>query len=782
MRTSRVLEVCKRLAAMNADEFCVRANQEVAKRWDLALSRIGQRFSEDVDASATGGTGRFFFSHEEVPGILNCLRERLPEVPEEAVERAERICQHRFDLLGYEDVHYGPQIDWHFDAVHAKRAACRPWFLVPYLDYDQVGDAKVVWELNRHQHLVALAKAYRFTDEARYAEELFRQWYDWQAQNRYPLGINWASSLEVAFRSLSWLWVWNLMDGCPVVPHSFSYDLQRALTVNARHIERYLSTYFSPNTHLLGEGVGLFFIGLLCPESPSARRWQERGWQIILREAQRQVLADGVHFEQSTYYHTYALDFFLHTRVLAVRNGVSVPLTFDHTLQKMLEVLCSLGKVGPLPQFGDDDGGRVFDSRRNHGEHMLDPLLTGAVLFNRPELKPVTNRIHEELIWLLGANAARRFDEFSVGQPGATSFSLESSGVYVMSSGEPAAQRLVLDAGPQGAGRAGHGHADALSVQLAINGQEVLIDPGTFVYVDSAGGRNLFRGTKGHSTVVVDGQDQTEPAGPFLWHGSTDGSVDCWVTGKSFDLFVGSHGGYARLTEPVVHRRTVFYLKPHFWLVRDVLKGTGLHRAEVSWHFAPGSLARIPGGVRYVSRGQAALTLLHTANQDCSSEISCGWYSPVYGRRQSAPVHGVFAHAHLPMEFATLLIPECRTSSRPHALQAFHSEDNDCPVQSYRFYMNNRTHRVFFSDRTDTWRVGSCVSNARFVYYSTTPSDEMYQYVVCDGSFLEVNGCRIFASDLPVAKSEGCSGASGDSLSFWTESEPGLQPATYHQS
>src|SRR5207253_8095557 len=51
------------------------------------------------------------------------------------------------------------------------------------------------------------------------------------------------------------------------------------------HIERFLSTYFSPNTHLLGEGMALFFIGLLCAGIPSARRWQEGGWKIILREA-----------------------------------------------------------------------------------------------------------------------------------------------------------------------------------------------------------------------------------------------------------------------------------------------------------------------------------------------------------------------------------------------------------------------------------------------------------------------------------------------------------------
>jgi len=41
-------------------------------------------------------------------------------------------------------------------------------------------------------------------------------------------------------------------------------------------------------------------------ESTLARAWM----RIVLQEAQRQVQADGMHFEQSLYYHVYALDFF----------------------------------------------------------------------------------------------------------------------------------------------------------------------------------------------------------------------------------------------------------------------------------------------------------------------------------------------------------------------------------------------------------------------------------------------------------------------------------------
>ena len=53
---------------------------------------------------------------------------------------------------------------------------------------------------------------------------------------------------------------------------------------------------------------------------PRAAHWKDDGWKILLHEAGRQVRPDGVYFEQSLYYHVYALDFFLHARLLAARN------------------------------------------------------------------------------------------------------------------------------------------------------------------------------------------------------------------------------------------------------------------------------------------------------------------------------------------------------------------------------------------------------------------------------------------------------------------------------
>ena len=164
------------------------------------------------------------------------------------------------------------------------------------------------------------------------------------------MGINWASSLEVSFRCLSWLWTYHLLQGSPEIP-DFREEWLHSLALHGRHIERYLSTYFSPNTHLLGEGVGLLFLGVLCPELAASERWKALGWEIVLRAAERQVQADGFHFEQSTYYHVYALDFFLHSTILATLNNIPVPPSLENTLEKMLTALYLLSRAGPPPRF-----------------------------------------------------------------------------------------------------------------------------------------------------------------------------------------------------------------------------------------------------------------------------------------------------------------------------------------------------------------------------------------------------------------------------------------------
>ena len=730
-----------RLRRMSWEEIRVRLGQEISKRSDLAYSRMGLATAPGTLGSKDGIVGKFFFSPNELPDRVRLLRETLPAEAEAVVREAEEICRHQFRLLGYPDLNYGVTIDWHLDAVSGKRAPLRPWFKIHFLHYDEVGDHKVIWELNRHQHLVVLAKAWCLTRKNKYLDEITSQWYSWQAANPYPLGINWASSLEVAFRSLSWLWLLALLADCPQIPEVLPSDVVSALTLSGRHIERYLSTYFSPNTHLLGEAVALFFIGTLFPQLAAASRWRKRGWQILLQEMDRQVRPDGLYFEQSLYYHVYALDFFLHSRILAARNEIAIPAAFDEKIEKMLDVLQSLAQTGAPEGFGDDDGGRVFNPRRNRTEHLTDPLAMGAALY--PHRGGVT--VTEEAIWLLGS----QFTYETSSRPASSqleSRSFSDAGLYVMAD-ENANMQLVIDAGPQGTGRCGHGHADAMSISVSGGGRRWLIDSGTGSYVATSEERATLRATAAHNTLRVDHLDQAVPDGPFAWNSIPRVKADRWIVGDSFNFFEGSHEGYMRLANPVTHRRFVFLLKGEFWLVRDLAEGSGIHDLEIFWHYAQDLTVRSetsafiaePRLGTEAAVGARKLILQTCANAGWTSGLDTSLISPAYGATCSAPVVRLNAHVPLPADFACLLMPD--TNSHLGKLSPIELT-GAAGVSGYRKESLDREHLFFFAETDRPWECGPWSSDARFLY-CCLEEGRLTGLILVVGSFCKWNDAEL---------------------------------------
>jgi len=720
---------------MGYDEIRTRSLQGLRKRLDASAYRLGIEFGPTLPSGAEEPRGKFFFSSAERQQITVILRDRLPDLSTDILRRAGQICAHEFDLLGYRNLGYSADINWHLDPIHHKSAPRKPWYQIQFLDMDEVGDHKLIWELSRHQHLVTLAKAYCLSGEDRFVREIFRQWHHWQRENPYPIGINWSSSLEVAFRALSWLWVRFLL---PSFPKAYEPDWSRGLLLSARHIETYLSTYFAPNTHLIGEGVALFAIGTLYPQSASALRWRQRGWAIIVGEAERQVGFDGVHIEQSTYYHVYALDFFLHARTLAVRNGIDIPARFDRQIQRMLEALRTLAQAGSLPRFGDDDGGRVFDATRNRAEHMLDPLCVGAALYGRADLKASSMQPTEEMIWLLGPTGVATFDKLMAVNPLIQSAALPRSGLYVMVSSDPYPRQLIIDAGPQGMGNSAHGHADALSISISAHGREWLTDPGTFCYISKTNERNEFRGTAAHNTLQVDDQDQSVPGGPFVWTAQPEVSVERWNQGKSFDLFLGKHTGFCRLPEPVVHRRWVFNLKCRFWLVRDLAEGSGEHKLDLFWHFASDVVHPLVNRhAGPLNPTDISLKLLTCEMHGWSEEIKADWVSPCYGSKQPSLTAHFTTRKELTADFATLIAPahiRGRLTQWPDA--------HPGEVQAYRFCGEAETHDMLFADRDGVWQLGPWMGDARFLYHALG-SDARQHLVFCGGSFLEFRRTKI---------------------------------------
>jgi hypothetical protein len=207
----------------------------------------------------------------------------------------------------------------------------------------------------------------------------------------------------------------------------------------------------------------------------------------------------------------------------------------------------------------------------------------------------------------------------------------------------------------------GHAHADALSIELTVLGCPLLIDPGTYTYTGSAVERDRFRHSAAHNTVTVDGAASSVPAGPFSWASRADARVDEWWTGTLVDAFVGSHPGFARLPDPVLHRRHVLFVKDGYWIVVDSVLTEGMHESAAHYHAAVGSVVTpLTPTSAYVDApcldGRRRL-LLGVAGDVDALEWGEDWVSSAYGSRALAPVAHVISRGMGRRDLLTALVP-----------------------------------------------------------------------------------------------------------------------------
>jgi len=678
----------RRLARMSVSELAGRSRQEALKR----LERAGwaARPAPPLEVSFADWQAAApvrFFQGPAGAAAWTRVAARWPAACEDITRAAEQICNKRFDLLGYRDLSFGDPVDWHLDPVSGRRAPLVHWTLLDPLDVAALGDSKVIWELNRHQWLVGLACAYRLSGDERHAAAVAGFIGEWIAANPPGVGINWASSLEVALRLMSWCWAAVLLLGSKALAEEFFATLFASIRRHAVHVERYLSHYFSPNTHLTGEALGLFYAGVLFPEMREASRWRRLGARILVEQIDRQGLPDGVYFEQSTCYQRYTIEIYVHFLVLASRNGIRIPDPVAKRVQQMLDFLLAVRSPdGSMPQMGDADGGWLLPLTARAPDDARGVFSMAAAFFGRADYAWAGGAT-PEVLWMLGPAGLDALDSLPQSPPAGLPSKLFADGGYVvMRTGWDAeAQHLIIDAGPIGGPpSSGHGHADLLSLQCSAFGEPFIVDPGTYCYTSDQGWRDHFRSTAAHSTVTIDGRDQAIPAGPFAWHSHPGARLRRWLSTEEVDFVDAEHDAYRHLPAPVIHRRRILFVKPRFWVIVDDLDGSMEHRIDLRFQFAPIGMtleadlwarARGPRGHGLLVRPFAAVPLKGEILEGCLDPPR-GWVSHHYGQRHPAPLLVYSAVAMLPMRVVTLLWP---TEDAEASLPLVRSPEGDGP-------------------------------------------------------------------------------------------------------
>lgn len=347
----------------------------------------------------------------------------------------------------------------------------------------------------------------------------FRSWIDATRFGRWNAWAPYPTSLR------AWVFVnveAHLVRGTPI-----EETFHEMLRLHAGFVEHNLELDVGGN-HLMKNLKALIGVGVYFDDT----RLVDKATSRLADQLPVQILPDGGHFELSPSYHCQVLADLVDIDSLLNASGRPPSAALTRCIEQMRTWLgAMLMPDGDVPLFNDCE--RVGVRR----VHALQPA-------PRPE----------------AALTVLADSGYVVARPGGRI-------------------HLVADVGrPCPPDLPAHAHADCLSFELAIDWTRIVVDPGTSAY-GSGVQRQWERGTPAHSTLTIDGENQTEVWGGFRAGRLADATIERALVDGDVIEISASHNGYRHLTGSPIHRRT-WTVSPDGIEIIDDVKGRGIHTVD----------------------------------------------------------------------------------------------------------------------------------------------------------------------------------------------------------
>ncbi len=581
--TSKISWSLKRLKRMPFGEIPYRLNQALLKKLD-------KYFPPHIPSSLKETTDSNWRKCNDDLTWLRDLPDLLPSGRESLINDAENILTHNFEIFGIKS-NFGNPINFHLDPKTGRSWPLKFWGNIEYRDGQKLGGIKFVWELNRLHHWPRLAIAYSLTENKKYLSEIFDELEHWLKTNPYPEGINWISGIELGIRIVNLFYSLKFIGGKQLKPEQKS-NILHFVSLHAHHLYRYPSKYSSCANHTLAEALGLYIAGQCFPYLKGANKWKTYGKRILEREVLRQVYPDGSSFEHSIYYLQFVADHFLIYYLICKEYEEIISQAIAERSKAVCNFIASIVDAkGNIPSIGDDDDGFIVKLWLGKHNNFLSLLNTGAILFNKPEWIHPEAPFDSKTLFLLGDSARAKWKKLRAQKSWRRKPTyFDNAGLAVIPHAKSGKEILfvgnsgLLGLKPLG----GHGHADALSFWLSVNGQPFFVDPGTYLYYSGGKWRRFFRSTTAHNTIQVDDHDQAEQISDFMFGDFYHIHNLKWSEHDMRVFWGAEHDGYCRLPDPVAHRREVTYSKQDYsFMIVDLLRCKNSHNISLIFHLHP---------------------------------------------------------------------------------------------------------------------------------------------------------------------------------------------------
>jgi uncharacterized heparinase superfamily protein len=477
-----------------------------------------------------------------------------------------------------------------------------------YPPWEEEGQPRL-WQYHAHygEELLLLALHYVQTP-AEADRERAAAWLEaWIDRHPPPAGVAW-EAYPVAARLLNW--------SVAAAVFEFGGDrLRRSILQQAHYLARYAEYDIQAN-HLLRNAAALVCAGALVDDCLLAK-----GLVLLRQQVAEQILDDGGHYERSPMYHAQVLQDCLVAWVAVadkpdwLTEAISRMIAFCHHVR--------LGD-GEFPFFNDCVLGQTLPC--------------------------------EALLAL-----ARGVSRIPAPDPGPAILAWPHSGFYVMGPADLSG-RLIARAGPPGpAYQLGHAHCDALSFELSLGVQRVLVNSGVHDY-ELGDWRSYGRSTRAHNTVQVAGREQLEAWSIFRTGRRYRCRVHLWERHGAAQMLCASHDGFA----PYGHQRSVRFLADEgYWVISDQVEGPGVFDASSYIHCHPACSVEMTadGALIHWKTGKLRVVVAGADHMECvigEEAPRQGWYSPQFYTAVAGPVLVLHKTVTRRAGFGYALVPEHR--------------------------------------------------------------------------------------------------------------------------
>lgn len=540
-----------------------RVFHEVEKRSGLLKRRHPQNFQSI-----------FFIPWEQwkvyAPAFLFDSRENLNSYQffdQDLIPRINHMKEGKFRFFYSEEILLGQDYDWVTHPITRKKfPKDLHWSMIS--DFDpEIGDIKYVWEKSRFTYLLDFIRFDQQSGED-HAFWVKCEILNWIENNPINSGPNWRCSQEISLRIINWFFAIYYYRNSQHFNEEFWGKVQSVLYWSLHHVYHHInfSRVAVRNNHAITETLFLALSELMFPFIPETKKWASKGRKWFEEEIQYQVYEDGTFLQFSMNYHRVVIQLL----TLGIRMGEIHGKPFSKTVYEKAYsslkflFICQDSKSGFLPNYGANDGALFFPlspSKFRDYRSQLDALyfiLTGQNFYLGSKW--------EDQYWWCQKYKKSQF-QFQPIQREDGVYSFETGGYYVIRDKE---SLTFLRCGthkdrPQ--------QADNLHLDIWVNGENILLDSGTYKYNCDKDLKENFEGTIGHNTVTLEKKSQMLKGSRFIWFYWTKSLGAELKDNCSFFEFEGKISAFRFLFGNCIHIRSVRKIKgKNEWQIHDSLK------------------------------------------------------------------------------------------------------------------------------------------------------------------------------------------------------------------